>query len=289
MENQFYKTAVSKPITVKSIYTIHYQALLKNYVSESEFHDFWEIIYADKESIDVVIENEKYHLNQGEVVFIAPNLNHHVIAANNEPNIFIISFECKSRAMSYFNGKKLKISDKNKNLLQEIVKEADGTFIIPEFNPNLHQLKLKDDSNFGGIMAISNLLELFLIRLLRGLNDETSPYRFLVSNDNDNDLKESIVKYLSDHVYDTFSLKDLCDNFHYKKAWLCSYFYRETGTHIYQTYIKMKMDEAKKLIRQNYTFGEISDKLCYDNLGYFSASFKKYVGMTPGEYKKSIK
>ena len=289
MKNQFHGTKVIKPVDVKTIYTIHYQALLKNYVSTTESHPFWEFIYADKGNIDVKVENETYNLNRGESVFIAPNLTHCVISGNNEPNIFIISFGCQSRAMSFFNDKKIKIGDKNKYLLQEIVKESDGTFIIPEFNPDLHRLKIKKNANFGGVTVIADLLETFIIILLRGMDGGDSPYRFLVSAETDDNLKESIIKYLSEHIYDNISLKDVCDAFHYKKAWLCSYFLRETGTQIYKTYIKMKMDEAKKLIRQNYTFGEISDKLCYDNPAYFSASFKKYVGMTPGDYKKSIK
>lgn len=58
---------------------------------------------------------------------------------------------------------------------------------------------------------------------------------------------------------------------------------------IYQTYLRLKVDEAKKLIRQKYTFTEVAGRLCFDSLSHFNFVFKRYTGMTPGEYKASIK
>ena len=57
---------------------------------------------------------------------------------------------------------------------------------------------------------------------------------------------------------------------------------------IYQTYLKLKIDEAKKLIRKNKSFTEIADALCFDSISTFAFVFKKHVGMTPGEYRNSI-
>ena len=58
---------------------------------------------------------------------------------------------------------------------------------------------------------------------------------------------------------------------------------------IYQTYLKLKIDEAKKLIRRGNTFADISNKLYFDSVSHFSLVFKRYTGMTPREYKTSIK
>ena len=51
----------------------------------------------------------------------------------------------------------------------------------------------------------------------------------------------------------------------------------------------LKIDEAKKLIRKNNAFVEIAEKLCFDSLSTFAFVFKKHVGMTPSEYRNSIK
>ena len=288
MNENFSKTSVNKVINVKSLYTIHYQALEKNYVSKEELHDFWEIIYTDKEDIEVVINGRTEVVKQGETIFIDPNLSHYIKAGDKEPNVFIITFECKSHAMRFFSGKKSFVDKNDRVLLQEIMTEAENTFEIPEFDPDLNLLKFKKDGNFGGIQSVSVLLELFLIRFMRRNHKSPDTDRFMIST-GDDDLKDRILSFLSEKIYSTFSLKELCGALYYKKSWLCSYFYNKTGMHIYNTYLKMKMNEAKKLIRQNYSFTEIADKLCFDNAFYFSASFKKHVGMTPKEYRASIK
>ena len=287
MNKSFSKTAIKKEISIKSLYTIHYQALEKNYASKEESHDFWEINYIDKGSMTAVINGKPEELKQGEIIFIAPNLPHYVKTGDNEPNVFIISFECKSPAMRFFSDKKSVVNKSDRFLLQEIMTEAENTFVIPEFDPDLNALAFKKDGYFGGAQSVSSFLELFLIRFMRRNKTAPETGRFILSASDD--LKDRIIAFLSEKIYSTFSLEELCDTVHYKKSWLCSYFYKKTGMHIYNTYLKMKMNEAKKLIRLNYSFSEIADKLCFDNAFYFSASFKKHVGMTPNEYRASIK
>ena len=52
----------------------------------------------------------------------------------------------------------------------------------------------------------------------------------------------------------------------------------------------MKIDMAKQLIRtEQMNFTQISEKLGYSSIHYFSRQFKKLTGMTPSEYASSIK
>lgn len=52
----------------------------------------------------------------------------------------------------------------------------------------------------------------------------------------------------------------------------------------------MKIDAAKQLIRTNHlNFTQISEKLGYTSIHYFSRQFKKLTGMTPSEYASSVK
>ena len=97
---------ISNLLNVQKIVTIHYQTLGKNYVFPEERHDFWEINYADKGNISVGIDGEKIELKQGEMLFIKPNQSHFVETGNKEPNLFIISFACRSESMNFFSEKK---------------------------------------------------------------------------------------------------------------------------------------------------------------------------------------
>ena len=286
---KFYMHKISNLLNIQKIVTIHYQALNETYVSHQEAHDFWEIIYADKNDINIIINGEKELLHQGEIVFIKPNAEHFVEAAGKSTNIFIISFSCHSESMSFFCDKKYTVPEKHRALLQIIMSEARETFIIPDFDPDLNELKLREHPNLGGEQMIKNTLETLLIYLLRAANKQKSAQEFFVSKINSStELQDEIVRILSANVYGKFRLQDLCAELHYSKTRLCTFFREETGMSIYETYQKLKTDEAKKLIRAGTPFVQISDKLCYDSVSSFNSSFKKQTGMTPGEYKESI-
>ena len=286
---KFYMHKISNLLNIQKIVTIHYQALSPSYRSKEEAHDFWEIIYADKNDIFVIVNGKKELLRQGEIVFIKPNAQHFVEALGKSTNIFIISFSCHSESISFFCDKKYPVPEKHRALLQTIMSEARETFVIPDFNPDLTELKLSDRPNLGGEQMIKNTLEILLIHLLRGANKQTSAQEFFVSKINSSsELQDEIVRILSANIYGKFRLRDLCAELHYSKTRLCTFFREETGMSIYETYQKLKTDEAKKLIRAGTPFVQIADKLCYDSVSSFNSSFKKQTGMTPGEYKESI-
>lgn len=287
---KFYMHKISNLINVQKIVTIHYQALGKNYVFPEEKHDFWEFNYVDKENVYIGIEGEKIELKQGEIIFIKPNQRHFVESGDKEPNLFIISFSCRSESMSLFGDKKYTVPENLRYLLQNIMSEAENTFELPDFNPHLNELKLKKNPNLGGEQIIKDSLELLLIYLLRNAQKRSSAQEFFVSKIADSsELEDEIVRILRAKVYGKFTLADLRENLHYGTTRLCTFFKEKTGNSIYQTYLKLKIDEAKKLIRKNKSFSDIADLLCFDSISTFAFVFKKHVGMTPSEYRNSIK
>ena len=287
---KFYMHKIANLINVQKIVTIHYQALEKNYVFPEEKHDFWEINYADKENVFVGIDGERIELKQGEILFIKPNQPHFVESGDKEPNLFIISFSCRSESMSFFADKKYSVPEKYRYLLQNIMSEAEHTFDLPDFDPHLNELKLLENPNLGGEQIIKNSLESLLIYLLRHAQKRPSSQEFFVSKIADSsELEDEIVRILTSKIYGKFSLADLSNELHYGTTRLCTFFKKKTGKSIYQTYLKLKIDEAKKLIRKNKSFAEITELLCFDSLSTFTFVFRKYLGMTPSEYRNSIK
>ncbi len=287
---KFYMHKISNLLNIQKIVTVHYQVLEKNYVFPEETHDFWEINYADKEDIFVVMDGEKTELKQGEIIFIKPNQPHFVESQNKEPNLFIISFSCRSESMNFFRDKKYSVPENYRYLLQNIMSEAEGTFDLPDFDPHLNKLKLKETPNLGGEQIIKNSLETLLIYLLRTAQRRSTSQEFFVSKIADSsELEDEIVRILRANIYGKFSLKELSATLHYGTTRLCTFFREKTGKSIYQTYLKLKIEEAKKLIRKNKSFSEITDLLCFDSISTFAYVFKKHVGMTPSEYRASIK
>ncbi len=289
-EKTFYMYKISSLLTISKIVTIHYQKLDKNYSFPEEHHEFWEIIYCDKNEVFVSVDGKNVKLKKGEIIFLSPNVSHSVSCDKvNAANIFIISFDCKSKTMSYFKDKHVALPEELRFLLSSIMSEAKNTFIIPEFNPDLNKLVLKDEPSIGGAQIIKNNLEELLIKIIRFETAKpTSSAIFISKVENSAALEDEIINILGNSLYKKLCLEEISEALHYGKTTLCKTFKRKTGKTIINYYLELKIDESKTLIRENKNFSEIANLLCFDSLPHFTKTFKRITTMTPREYKNSI-
>jgi AraC-like DNA-binding protein len=263
--------------------------LNKNYHFHGEAHDFWEINYCDKNEILITVDKEQISLKQGEILFISPD-TFHTASGNgkNTANMFIITFECTSEIMSYFIGLHIALPDDLRDLLAAIITEAENAFDLPDFNPELNRLIVKKDSILGGEQIIKNSLEMLLIYLIRRETVKPVSSIAFIEKSDSKDTVDIIIKFLKDHLYDKVSLNDLCELTNYGKTYLCNTFKAKMKTSIFRYNQKLKIEEAKIMIRDNATFKEISNRLCFDSISHFTSVFGQYANMTPKQYKNSI-
>jgi len=100
-------------------------------------------------------------------------------------------------------------------------------------------------------------------------------------------LVEAIKQYLMQHITDTVRIENICNEFDYSRSYLNKRFRMETGSSLAAYITAAKIEEAKRLIRENnLNFAQISEYLSFDNPQYFSRVFRKHTGMTPTEFKK---
>ncbi len=289
-EKTFYMYKISNLLSISKIVTIHYQKLIKTYEFPQETHDFWEAIYCDKNCVYVLNSTGRHLLKKGEIIFMSPNESHSVEGdKTSASNIFIISFECKSKTMNYFKDKHFLVPEDERFLLSSIMTEAKNTFIIPDFNPNLFQLVLKENPNIGGAQIIKNNLEELLIKLIRNETSKPTSAEIFISKVEDSfELHDEIIKILEYNLYNKITLDQIASSLHYGKTTICKTFKEKTGKSIIDYFLEMKIEESKQLIRENHSFSEIAYSLCFDSLPHFTKTFKKKTTMTPREYKNSI-
>ena len=77
-EKTFYMYKVSNLLSISEIVTIHYQKLSKNYAFPEEKHNFWEMIYCDKNELYVHSDQGAVLLKKGEIIFLSPDELHSV-------------------------------------------------------------------------------------------------------------------------------------------------------------------------------------------------------------------
>lgn len=286
---KYFRYKLENLININKIVTIHYFEFDKNFKFENESHDFWEIVYADKEKIICSVNGKDVLLNEGEILFHKPNVVHSLSADGKKaPNVFISSFECKSQSMHFFEDKKIKLNENLKNYVYLIVEEARKTFDIAISNPNLKKLELLKTAPLGGEQLIKNYLEIFLIELIRSLTEtKKGNNSFLKKSEYDNKFIDDIVKILNQKVYSSLDIDDICGATAYSRAHIFREFKKITGKTVMNYYSDLKMEKAKQLLREtDNSVSNIAEILNFDTPNYFSKTFKKKIGLTPLQYKK---
>lgn len=290
MKATYIKTQLKNLINVTKIVTIHYYEFDKSFAFAGERHDFWEMVYVDKGAVSVTRDEDEIILRQGDVIFHKPNEFHAIRAHEAEPNFFVISFVAFSPAMTVFEAYHAKLSQKLKPFIAAIIKEAEETFVIPKNDPSLKKLHKKEDAILGGEQLIKTYLEQLLILLLRELREVGRSAVFPSKESMEDHLIESAKKYVEEHAEASFKIADVCKELGYSKSYLCKLFREQTGTTISSYATAVKIRAAKRMIRENkLNFSEISDLLSFDNPQYFSRVFKRVTGMSPTEFKMTLR
>jgi YesN/AraC family two-component response regulator len=232
-------------------------------------------------------------LNQGDIIFHKPNEFHNIWANGRvAPNLIVLSFECKSSAISYFENKILSIGDYEKNLLAQIIREAKDAFVSPLNLPSLKNLERNSNSQFGCEQLIKIYLEQMLIHMIRKGTHVKKEVKLSssVKERSEEDMLKKIKSYLEQNVRTNLSFDDVCRFSSLSRTYLKVLFKEKTAMSVMEYFRTLKIEEAKKLIREgNHNFTQIANELGYASIHYFSRHFKKVTDMTPTEYASSVK
>ena len=289
MKATYVKTQLQNVINISRIVTVHYFEFDKNFVFKGETHDFWEMVYIDKGSVEIGRDKESLCLSQGEIIFHRPNEFHSIKALDSAPNFFVVSFVCNSPLMVYLEKYHTILNKTLHGFISSIIKEAESTYVIPKNATTLKKLIKKENSPLGGEQLIKTYLEQFLIFLIRSIIENEQPSVFPSKESMETHLITSAKAFLEEKAEEPFRVNDLCNALGYSKSYLCKLFNEQLGETIANFAMKIKIKKAKQLIRENnFTFAQISDKLSFDNPQYFSRVFKRITGMTPTEFKLSL-
>ena len=285
----YYKHKIENLVNVNKIITIHYFEFGKNFKSQGETHDFWELVYADKGDIFCTADGKEFLLKQGEIFFHKPD-QYHTLSANGitAPNVFIISFECKNAAMRFFEDKKITLDKSYLKFVYLLIEEGKSTFNLRHTNPDTKKMELLKKPSLGGQQLIKNYLEILLINLLRSEAEKENPETvFLFKEEFDSRIAKTVIRFLKSKVYEEVSIADICEQLSYNKSYIFKLFKKETGATIMQYFTQLKIEKAKQLLREgNMNVTQISDALAFDTPNYFTKTFKRITSLTPMQYKK---
>ncbi|MEM7109930.1 MAG: AraC family transcriptional regulator [Bacteroidota bacterium] len=233
------------------------------------------LIYCLEGRGQIKIRNKKYKLEPNTFCIIEKDRPHRYASDNKDPwSIYWIHFKGTSAPYLY-----KKFEDQNK-----------GKPIFIPFNRNkISEFEyLLDLFKMGYTNQIFEYSSMLLHKLLGSFI-----YYSIKSNDNNNRNKEDLVKkiteYLNSNIYNTLTMQDINTEFGKSSSTLFTLFKEKTGYSIMHFFSLIKIQKACELMNlTSMSIKEISYELDYQDPLYFSRVFKKFMGVSPREYKRSF-
>ncbi|WP_167859762.1 AraC family transcriptional regulator [Paenibacillus cymbidii] len=285
-------------LAIDKLYSFHYYELENTFVALGEQHDFWEFVYVDKGEVEITAGSRHYALAPGELVFYQPNEFHQGRAFNGTaPNLLIVSFDCRSPRMAFFENRLLRPDEAERSLLSSLLQEGFRAFDPPIDRRGMSRLVGSPVAPFGCEQLIKLYTEALLIRLIRRGEEEQNgggaaapaPVSQLQLN-KEQALVDAVIAFMKQRLTGRLSADELCRAFAIGKTQLNAAFRARTGYGPMEYYQRLLIDAAKTLIReQSLNMTEIAERLGFASIHYFSRSFKRLTNMTPTEYARSVR
>lgn len=124
----------------------------------------------------------------------------------------------------------------------------------------------------------------FSVQLLKSIIDQIS-----LKDEKTSDIVVSkLIQFINEHFSENISLQDAADKVFFNPAYCSRFFKKQTGENFSDYLLRVRMEHAVKLLRENKKITEISKECGYSSSGYFSRTFKEYYKCTPSEYIRNF-
>lgn len=274
-------------LSVTRIANMQYFEMPEGYTSQPDSHPFCELVYVDNGEITVESPAFSGRLKKNELLLHPAGAWHSLRCDEGAPSIIIIGLECASPRLIPFSQAPVPLSDALERMLVEIVKEGRNVFLPPYDIPNRTDMQKREHFPFGADQLIKNLLECFLIKLIR---ETEAPPLGEGENAAEGLRTGEILRYLENNYRERITLVELCFLFGTNKTTLTKDFRRLTGDTVMGHLARLRIKHAKALLREGkHSITEIAEELNFSSVHYFTRFFRKHESMSPSEYARSIR
>lgn len=275
---------LKRSLEITELISLFYFKSPRDYRFDGESHDFWEFIFVDQGRVLITAGKNRYVLRAGELAFHKPGEFHAVCAYENTPACFIIAaFVCTAPCMRHFEHRIQTLTSREREYLYEAVRRRRNAVFTEEAAAS---------GRPGDAQIMQANLEMLLLALLdRGESAQIQTrVESYVQQTRYRQLSDKVKGYLQAHIGEALTLEDIGNALGYSVSQMKKLFRQENGRGVIDYFITLKMDEAKRLIREGeLTLSEIAARLGYENPGYFSRLFRQREAMTPSEYGRSAR
>ena len=232
--------------------------------------DHYLIHYVESGKGRFEINNKVYHLEEGEIFYIAPNVITYYEADEKDPWVYKW-IGIKGRYMeSVFKMTGISVK-------RPVMAVSEDVSLVMD--------RIIDEIASGDCTALrlSSLAYEFLDKLIKNNSHE------IEKKSNSQVYVEKAVDYIWQYIYRKVSVEELAGYVNVDRSYLSSIFKDYTGLSPQKYIMDIKMKTAcEYLLSTDYDITYIAQSVGYEDLFVFSHAFKKFVGVSPKEYRKGV-
>lgn len=267
-------------LNVETLDKINFKLL---YISTSKYegdwqslphtHHFTELFYVISGNGKFLVENETHTVQENDLVIVNPHIEHTEMSLNAKPLEYIV-FGVEGLSFSFGES--------------GIIKgygffnyAANKTQLL-----NFSQIMLKEvsDKKNGYELICHDILEVLLVYISRSYS------LGIVASDASPMPKECALakRYLDANYAQNITLDSLAKAAHINKYYLSHSFTTFLGMSPINYLIQKRLEVARELLTStNHSIAQIASSAGFASQSYFSQIFKKSMGLTPNQYRKT--
>ncbi|NHN33711.1 response regulator [Paenibacillus agricola] len=183
-------------------------------------------------------------------------------------------------------GKAIIVSDKDDSLILILFFNSTHYYSLEFVGQLTSQIKkvIKDYSKLDVTIGISSLLS--------GMQQVKTAYHQAINSVTSSLGDRHILKaieYIQKHYFDKLSLEEVAVHVHLHPTYLSELFHKKTGVHFTEYVTRVRLDEAKRLLRfSTCKIEEVSERSGFLSYRHFSRVFHKAENLSPSTYRKKF-
>lgn len=248
-------------------------------------HDCLEINYIEFGSGYYIIENKTYPVQSGDI-FIINNAERHMAVHESIISMQVFIFDTKL-IWNQWNDDYLKpFFYRNVEFSNRIGADDQEA---PELTGYIKRIaKEFETQKEGWKLVLQSALLLFLAVLHRHYERGHALLQNVMQFQKSYDRIREVIEYIASHFNEHMSLEELGKTASMNKTYLSAYFKEVMKVSIVEYIEHIRVNHACMLLRTTkLPVTEVAIQSGFNGISYFNRIFKRQIGETPGEYRKS--
>ncbi len=271
------------------VYALKY---IRYIVEKMHTHNFFEVNYVMSGKCKMIFENETRELSTGQLCIIAPHSRHDVTVDDGS---IVLSLMLRQNTFETTFFKLLAQEDLLAAFFRSILysrKESANYMLFSTDNSEDIRSAIKNifmechiSDSYSNTCVISRIHLLFSL-LLRRYYESIEFYDHQQSAGTRGSFAQ-VLQYIQSR-YQTVTLEQLAEVFHYNPSYLSRLIKKNTGQTLLDILTNLKMSRASDLLlHTTLKIEEIAALSGYQSVDHFSRLFKKRNGMSPQKYRQT--